>query len=46
MKATMIIENIDNLITLKGENRARTGKELDDIGLINNGIIEIGRAHV
>lgn len=41
MKATMIIENIDNLITLKGENRARTGKELDDIGLINNGIIAI-----
>ncbi|HZK00604.1 MAG TPA: imidazolonepropionase [Tissierellaceae bacterium] len=37
----MIIENIDNLITLKGENRARTGKELDDIGLINNGIIAI-----
>lgn len=41
MKATMVIKNIDNLITLKGENRARRGKEQSEIGLINNGVIAI-----
>ena len=41
MKATMVIKNIDNLITMKGENRARKGKEQSEIGLINNGIIAI-----
>lgn len=41
MKATMVIENIDNLITLKGENRARAGKEVNDIGLIHNGVVAI-----
>nr|WP_300002570.1 imidazolonepropionase [Tissierella sp.] len=39
MKATLIIKNIDNLITLKGENRARSGKEQGEISIIENGII-------
>lgn len=41
MKATLVIKNIDNLITLQGENRARRGEELKDIGLINDGILAI-----
>lgn len=41
MKATLIIKNIDNLITLRGENKARTKEELKDIGIINNGIIAL-----
>ncbi len=41
MKATLIIKNIDNLITLQGENRARSGEELKDIGLIQGGILAI-----
>ncbi|NLY85479.1 MAG: imidazolonepropionase [Tissierellia bacterium] len=41
MKATLVIKNIDNLITLKGENKARTKEKLRDIGIINNGIIAL-----
>lgn len=41
MKATMVINKIDNLITMKGANRARRGPEQSEIGLINNGIIAI-----
>lgn len=41
MKATLVIKNIDNLITLKGENRPRSGKEQGEVGLINNGIVAI-----
>src|SRR5699024_7813441 len=41
MKATLVIENIDNLITLKGENKARSGKEQEEIGLINNGVVAV-----
>lgn len=41
MKATLIVENIDNLITLKGENKARSGKEQEEIGLIKNGVIAV-----
>ena len=41
MKATLIIKNIDNLITLQGESRARRGKELQDIGLIEGGILAV-----
>lgn len=41
MKATLVIKNIDNLITLQGENRPRRGEELEDIGLLNNGILAI-----
>lgn len=39
MKATLVIKNIDNLVTLKGENRARVGEEQSQIGLIENGIV-------
>lgn len=39
MKATLIIKNIDNLITMKGENKARCGENQKEVGLINNGII-------
>ena len=41
MKATLVIKNIDNLITLVGENKARTLDDMKDIGIINNGIIVI-----
>lgn len=41
MKADIIINNIDNLVTLKGENRARVGKEMSDIGLIHGGVVAI-----
>ncbi len=41
MKADIIIKNIDNLITLKGPNRARVKEEMRDIGLINNGVVAI-----
>lgn len=41
MKATLVIKNIDNLITLKGENRPRRGKEQGEVGLLNNGIVAI-----
>ncbi|NLW23025.1 MAG: imidazolonepropionase [Tissierellia bacterium] len=39
MKADLIIKNIDNLITLKGPNRPRVKEEMEDIGLIKNGIV-------
>lgn len=39
MKATLVIENIDNLVTLKGENKARAGKAQGEIGLIKNGVL-------
>ncbi len=41
MKATLVIKNIDNLITLKGENKARKGKGQGQIGLIKNGILAV-----
>lgn len=41
MKATLVIKNIDNLITLKGENKPRSKEELKDIGVIKNGIIAL-----
>ena len=41
MKTTLVIKNIDNLITLKGENRPRVKEELKDIGIIENGIIAL-----
>lgn len=41
MKATLVIKNIDNLITLRGDNKPRVKEELMDIGLINNGIIAL-----
>lgn len=43
MKATLIIKNIDNLITLKGENKPRIKEDLKDIGLIKNGIIALNK---
>ncbi len=41
MKATLVIKNIDNLITMMGENRPRKGKEQGEIGLISNGVVAI-----
>jgi len=41
MKATLIIKDIDNLITLRGKNKARVKDELRDIGVIHNGIIAL-----
>lgn len=41
MKATLVIENIKNLITIKGENQPRAGKAQKEIGLIENGVIAV-----
>lgn len=41
MKATLVIEKIQNLITIQGENKPRAGKLQGQIGLIENGIIAI-----
>ena len=41
MKASLIVKNIDNLITLKGENKPRIKESLKDVGIINNGIIAL-----
>lgn len=41
MKATLVIKDIDNLITMQGENRPRAGREASQIGLIKNGIVAI-----
>lgn len=41
MKATLLIKDIDKLITLKGDNTARAGEEVKDIGLIENGLVAI-----
>lgn len=41
MKADIIIKNIDNLITLKGPNRARVKEEMKEVSVINNGIVAI-----
>ncbi|POZ89216.1 MULTISPECIES: imidazolonepropionase [Petrotoga] len=38
-KATLVIKNISNLITMKGPNRPRKKEEMSEIGLIKNGII-------
>lgn len=41
MKATLVIENISNLITMAGENKPRTGEDMRDVGLIEDGIIAV-----
>lgn len=41
MKATLVIKNIENLITLRGENKPRAGEYLRDIGIIKNGIVAL-----
>lgn len=41
MRASLIIKNISNLITLKGENRPRIKEEMRNIGIIKNGIVAI-----
>lgn len=41
MKVTLVIKNIEKLITLRGDNKARTKEELRDIGVISNGIIAL-----
>lgn len=41
MKATLVIKNIDNLITLKGDNKPRVKESLKDIGIIKNGILAL-----
>lgn len=46
MKATLIIKNIDNLITLQGENRPRKRDDLKNIGLINDGIIALNQEKI
>lgn len=46
MKATMVIENIQNLITIQGENKPRAGKSQKEIGLIENGIIAVNEDRI
>src|SRR5699024_4671967 len=41
MKATLVIENISNLITLKGENRPRVKEEMGEIGVVKNGVVAV-----
>ncbi|QQY78785.1 imidazolonepropionase [Keratinibaculum paraultunense] len=41
MIADLIIKNIDNLITLQGPNKPRVKEEMQDVGLIKNGIVAI-----
>lgn len=41
MRADLIIKNIDNLVTVKGPNKPRTKEEMQEIGMINNGIIAV-----
>ncbi|WP_202708312.1 imidazolonepropionase [Sporosalibacterium faouarense] len=41
MIADIVVKNISQLITLEGENRPRVGKEMMEIGLIENGILAI-----
>lgn len=41
MKASLVIKNIDNLVTLRGEKAPRSGKDQGEIGLIKEGIIAI-----
>lgn len=41
IKASLVIENIDNLITLRGENKPRCGKEQSRIGLIQGGLVAL-----
>lgn len=43
MLATMVINNIANLITLSGANKPRIGEELKDVGNLKNGIIVLNR---
>ncbi|MBU5437483.1 imidazolonepropionase [Tissierella sp. MSJ-40] len=46
MRATLIIKNIDNLITLKGKDKPRIKEEMRDIGLIQNGVIALNEAEI
>ena len=41
MLATIVINNIANLITLSGANKPRTGEELKDVGILKNATIAL-----
>ncbi len=41
MRADIVIKNISQLITLRGENKPRTCKEMSQIGLIEDGVVAI-----
>lgn len=41
MKASLIIKNITNLITIEGDNKARSGPLQEKIGLKENGVIAV-----
>ncbi|TJX15925.1 imidazolonepropionase [Tissierella creatinini] len=41
MKATLVIENIKNLLTIRGKNRPRKGTQQGEAGLIENGIVAV-----
>ena len=40
-KVDLIIDNCKELLTLKGANRARTGSEMNDLGIITNAAIAV-----
>lgn len=46
MKANIVIKNISQLITMAGENRPRAGKEMSEIGLIENGVIAMAEDRI
>lgn len=41
MKADLLIKNAKELITLAGENKPRTGHEMNDLKIINNGAVAV-----
>jgi len=45
-KVDLIIDNCKELLTLKGANRARTGSEMNDLGIITNAAIAVSDGNI
>jgi len=45
-KVDLIIDNCKELLTLKGANRARTGSEMNDLGIITNAAIAVSDGEI
>lgn len=46
MKVDLIIKNTKQILTLKGPDRPRIGKEMEDLGLIENGALAIQEGRI
>ncbi len=46
MKATLVIQNIQNLITVEGKNKPRAGSLQGKIGLIEDGILAVNNDNI